>query len=183
MMVLVFLNAMSLVQFCTIIMAKDNQRKVAKELFLQGKNQKEIARLVTVQEKTISNWVRKYGWKEERDARMNNSKSQADSLKTLIGKLTDQRISLIKKMETAANEDKLDVYDDLQNKANKIADEVSKYNKALITIDKENRISLTVYLDVMDQVFKAVQVFDMKLYMKLLDFQEQHLTEVSLKIG
>jgi hypothetical protein len=182
-MVLLFLNAMSLVQFCTIIMAKDNQRRVAKELFLQGKNQKEIAQLVNVQEKTIGSWVKKYGWKEERDARLNNSKSQADSLKTLIGKLSDQRIALIKKMEAAANADELDKYDDFQNKANKIADEVSKYNKALQTIDKENRISLTVYLDVMDSIFKAVQVFDTKLYMQLLDFQEQHLTDVSLKIG
>jgi len=180
-MVLLFQNEMILVQFCTIIMAKDNQRRVAKELFLQGKNQKEIARLVSVQEKTIGEWVRKFGWKEERDARLNNSKSQADSLKTLIGKLSDQRIGLIKKMDAAANDDKLDVYDDLQNKANKIADEVSKYNKALQTLDKENRISLTVYLDVMDSVFKAVQVYDTKLYMNLLDFQENHLTEISLK--
>lgn len=164
-------------------MAKDNERRVAKELFLQGKNQKEISRLVSVQEKTIGYWVKKYGWREERDARLNNSRSQTESLKTLIGKLSDQRIGLIKKMETAANDDKLDVYDDLQNKANKIADEVSKYNKALITLDKENRISLTVYLDVMDSIFKAVQVFDTKLYMTLLDFQDQHLTDVSKKIG
>jgi uncharacterized protein YjcR len=180
-MVLLFLNAMILVQFCTIIMAKDNQRRVAKELFLQGKNQKEIARLVNVQEKTMGEWVKKYAWKEERDARLNNAKSQAESLKILIGKLTERRLDLIRTMDQAQKDDDDEKYDALETKASRIADEISKYNKTLLTLDKENRISLSVYLDVMESIFKAIQVFDAELYMKLIDFQDEHLTEISLK--
>lgn len=164
-------------------MAKQNERRLAKELLLQGKNQKEIARMVNVQEKTISQWVKKYGWNEERDARFNSANTQILSLKKLIGRLTEQRLTLIRKMESAIANDDLEEHDALQYKANRLADEVSKYNKALLSIDKENKISLTVYLEVMDSIFKAVQVYNAALYMSLLDFQEQHLSDISLKIG
>lgn len=164
-------------------MAKDKERRLAKELFLQGKAQKEIARLTKVQEKTIGEWVKKFGWKEERDARFNSAKSHTESLKSLIGKLTQKRLDLMRAMDKAFQDDDTEKYDALQSKANTIADEVSKYNKTLQTLDKENRISLSVYIDVMESIFKAVQVFDAALYMKLLDFQEQHLTDISLKIG
>lgn len=164
-------------------MAKDKERRLAKELFLQGKKQKEIARLARVQEKTVGEWVKKYGWREERDARFNSAKSHTESLKKLIGKLTERRLDLIRSMDKAQQADDDEKYDALQSKANTLADEVSKYNKALQSLDKENRISLAVYIDVMESIFKAVQVYDAKLYMQLLDFQDEHLTEVSLKIG
>ncbi len=182
-MVLLFRNGNTFLQFCTIIMAKDNERRLAKELILQGKNQKEVARLAKVQEKTIGEWVKKYGWREERDARFNSAKSHTESLKTLIGKLTERRLDLIRSMDEAHQVDDSERYDALETKANKLADEVSKYNKALVSLDKENRISLSVYLDVMDSIFKAIQVHNPKLYMELLTFQEQHLTDISLKIG
>ncbi len=164
-------------------MAKDKERRLAKELFLQGKKQKEIARLARVQEKTVGEWVKKYGWREERDARFNSAKSHTESLKKLIGKLTERRLDLIRSMDKAQQENDDYKYDALQSKANTLADEVSKYNKALQSLDKENRISLAVYIDVMESIFKSVQVYDSKLYMQLLDFQDEHLTEVSLKIG
>jgi uncharacterized protein YjcR len=182
-MVLLFRNAIALLQFCTIIMAKSNERRVAKELFLQGKYQNEIARLVNVQEKTIGDWVKKYGWIEERDARFNSSKTQIKALKDLIGKLTEQRLKLVREMEEATNDADNARLNDLQKKANTIADEVAKYNKALISLDKNNRISLAVYIDVMDGLFKAIQEYDSKIYLQLLDFQEQHLSDISKKIG
>ena len=174
---------MILVQFCTIIMAKDKERRLAKELFLQGKTQKEIARLAKVQEKTIGEWVKKFGWREERDARFNSSKTHTGNLKSLIGKLTQKRLDLIRFMDKAEKEDDNEKYESYETKANRIADEISKYNKTLQSLDKENRISLSVYLDVMESIFKAVQVYNPDLYMKLLDFQDEHLTEVSLKLG
>lgn len=182
-MVFAFRNEMILVQFCTIIMAKDKERRLAKELFLQGKTQKEIARMAKVQEKTIGDWVKKFGWREERDARFNSSKSQTESLKSLIGKLTQKRLDLIRSMDKAEKDDDTEKYDACEAKANRIADEISKYNKTLQNLDKENRISLAVYLDVMESIFKAVQEYDSKLYMNFLDFQDEHLTEVSLKLG
>ncbi len=52
-------------------MAKDKEKRLAKELYLQGKSQKEIAMLTGVTEKTISRWVTTGNWKTIRDAKVN----------------------------------------------------------------------------------------------------------------
>jgi len=164
-------------------MAKTQERILAKELFFQFKLQNEIARIVGVQEKTIGDWIRKFGWKKERDARFNGSKNQIQQIKKLIGILTEERITLIREVDNAKHANDVEETKKLQKRANEIADEVSKYNKTLLTLDKENRISLAVYLDVMDSLFKAIQKYSPKLYMDLLTFQEEHLSEISSKLG
>lgn len=164
-------------------MAKTQERILAKELFFQFKLQNEIARIVGVQEKTIGDWIKKYGWKKERDARFNGSNNQIAQIKKLIGILTEERIALIREIEDSKHLKNVDETKALQKRANEIADEVSKYNKTLLTLDKENRISLSVYLDVMESIFKSIQKYNPKLYMQLLTFQEEHLSEISLKLG
>ena len=164
-------------------MAKTQERILAKELFFQFKLQSEIARIVGVQEKTISDWIKKFSWKQERDARFNGSKNQISQIKKLIGILTDERIKLITEIDDSKHLGTTDETKALQKRANEIADEVSKYNKTLLTLDKENRISLAVYLDVMESLFKAIQKHSPKLYMELLTFQEEHLSEISSKLG
>ena len=165
-------------------MAKTQERQLAKELYLKGKLQKEIASLVGVQEKTISGWVERYGWKQERDARMNSEKSRSENLKNLIDSLVDKRLELMKEIDRLkAEKADSEVITEKNREAVNIADEVSKYNKALENLDRENRLSLSVYLDVMDGIFRALQEYDPKLYMKLLDFQEEHLNHISIKLG
>lgn len=164
-------------------MAKTQERILAKELFFQFKLQNEIARIVGVQEKTIGDWIKKFGWNKERDARFNGSKNQIQQIKNLIGTLTEERISLIRQIEDSRQLNNVEETKKLQKRANEIADEVSKYNKTLLTLDKENRISLAVYLDVMESIFKGIQKHNPKLYMQLLSFQEEHLSEISLKLG
>lgn len=165
-------------------MAKSQERRLAKELYIKGKSQKEIARLLNVVEKTVGVWVDKYGWKQERDARLNSEKSRTDNLKELIGALVEKRLQLTKELEElkVAKADS-EAIAEKNREAVSIADEVAKYNKALENLDKTNRISLNVYLDVMDAIFQALQGYDPKLYIKLLDFQEVHLSDVSLKLG
>lgn len=164
-------------------MAKAQERILAKELYFKFKLQKEIARIVGVQEKTISDWIRKYAWKKERDARYNSGKSQISQIKKLIGKLTDQRIEITRKMDEAIDKNDFQKVEELQQSANRLADEVSKYNKTLTNLDKENRISLSVYLDVMESVFNGIQIYNPKIYMSLLDFQDEHVVEISEKLG
>lgn len=164
-------------------MAKTQERALAKELYLKGKLQKEIAQLVGVQEKTISGWAERYGWKQQRNARINSEKSRCDNLKELIGSLVDQRLELVKELDRLKAENApSDVIADKNREAVSLADEVSKYNKALEQLDKEHRVSLTVYLEVMDDIFQAIQEHSSKLYLQLLDFQEDHLSTISLKL-
>ena len=164
-------------------MAKAQERILAKELYFKFKMQKEIARIVGVQEKTIGDWIKKYAWKKERDARFNSGKNQIQQIKKLIGKITDQRIALSRKVDDAILAEDFTKVEEIQQSANRLADEVSKYNKTLQTLDTENRISLSVYLDVMESVFKGIQEHNPKTYMALLDFQDEHIMEISEKLG
>lgn len=164
-------------------MAKFKERRLAKELYLTGKLQKEIAVTVKVQEKTIGDWVKKYGWKKERDARFNSSTNQVAQIKELIAELTESRMSIVREMELAKANNDLEQKELLQKESSRLSAEVANYNKTLLTIDKENRISLSVYLEVMQSIFNALQKHDVNVYMKTLDFQDLHISETSLKIG
>lgn len=164
-------------------MAKTEERRLAKELYLKGKLQKEIAAIVKVQEKTISDWAKKYGWKKERDARFNSTKTQIAQIKELISELTDRRLSIVRQMDVAKQNNDLDEKENLQKESARISAEVANYNKTLLSLDKENRITLSMYIDVMQSIFNALQKHDVNLYMKCLNFQEEHLTEVSIKLG
>lgn len=179
-----FQKTRALLQFCTIIMAKHNERRLAKEHFLKSKlTQKEIAQIVGIQEKTLTEWIKKFGWKEERDALFNSAKNQIKNLKNLISKLTDQRLELINEIDKADEAGDFEKSIELQAKANRLSSEVANYNKALLSLDKESKISLAVYLEVMNDIFKGIQNYDSKIYMSLIDFQEEWLAQTSLKIG
>ena len=52
-----------------------------------------------------------------------------------------------------------------------------------MNLDKENRISLGVYLDVMDDLFNALRIYDMAIYRSTLDFQEQYIQTITQRLG
>lgn len=162
-------------------MAKTTERRAAREFYMQFKEQKEIASLVSVSEKTITKWVKTYGWKAEREARVNGNKSRIASIKEVIGKLTDQRLDLFDKAKTADEAGDKDESLKLSKQAASIADEISKYNKTLENLDEKNRVSLGTYIEVMDDIFNQLQKKQPKLYTQLIDFQEEHLSHISTK--
>jgi hypothetical protein len=162
-------------------MAKTTERRAAKEFYMQFKEQKEIASLLNVSEKTITEWVSKYGWKAEREARINGSRNQINALKDVIGKLTQQRLDLFDKAKKAEQDGDKEESLSLSKQAASIADEISKYNKTLENLDERHRVSLGVYLDVMDDIFNALHKQEPKLFAQLIEFQEQHLSNISSK--
>ncbi|WP_407323891.1 helix-turn-helix domain-containing protein [Tenacibaculum maritimum] len=162
-------------------MAKNEERIKAKELFLLGKNQNEIAAALNVQPKTIGQWVKKYGWKNERDARLGSSKSQIQNIKAIISSLAEDRIALSNTIKKAKEDGDKELIQESQKEISKIDNAAAYWNKALTNLDKENRISLSVYLEVMDDIFKALQKHNPKLFMKTIEFQEQHLSNISLR--
>lgn len=164
-------------------MGKTNERAAAKQLYMSGKSQKDIAKLVNVQEKTVSNWVTKYGWKQEREARFIGRRTQEENLRTLISDLAEKAIRIESEMELARKRDETDKFLQLQTELNRVTDAASKWNKQLEAVSKENRVSLATYIQVMEQIFEAVRIYSPKLYMEMLDFQEEHLTDISLKLG
>lgn len=157
---------------------KTHERALAKELYMRGLNQKEVANRVNVQERTIGAWVKKYGWRTERDARINSDSGRIDALKDIIAQLTQQHIGVLEQLK---DEKDPATRIEKQKLGFSLSNEVANYNKALESLQDQKRVSLAVYIDVMEQIFNALQLHSPKLYLKLVDFQQDHLAEVAIK--
>lgn len=163
-------------------MAKEREQKVARILYVeQGKTAKEISPLINVSEATISKWVNKFGWRDHRNARLSNPSMRTENIRSLINELSEQRLDLSRKLKEAEASGDLDFIKETRKNIAQVDDGVSKWNKTLENITSENRISLSVYLTVMDMVFEAMKAFDEALLLKTVDFQEYHLNDVSLR--
>ena len=164
-------------------MAKEKERRTAHILYVdQGKHAKEVAELIGVAEKTIGEWVSKYGWKEERCARQVSPAKRADNIKMIILNLSEDRLRLDREIRASDEDADTSAMATMRDEVSRIDDAVSKWNKTLENIEKENRISLSTYLNVMDQVFMAMRHYDTRLFMSTVEFQEQHIHKISLTL-
>ena len=166
-------------------MAKDRERQTAKLYYVEHNlTAKEVAQRVGCAEKTIGEWVAKYHWKQERDAKNLSPAKRLNNIKEIISKLSEEWLDLnrqVKELEEAKAEPK--EISEVRMRIRGVDDAVSKWNKTLENIEKETNIPLATYLSVMESVFQALMRHDRTIYMNLLDFQEQHITDVSEKLG
>lgn len=163
---------------------KTKEMSTARFMYVeQGKDGKEIAAAVRVSENTISSWIKKGHWKAERDARVNSLSQRAENIKRVISNLSEQTLNLQEQRKVAVNNKDIEEVRNIDEICVGIGDQVSKYSKALALLDKNNRITLDVYLQVMQEIFNALRAHDMKLYMQTIDFQEAHVQHVSVKLG
>jgi len=165
-------------------MAKEKEKKTAHILFVeQGKTRKDIAQLLGITDKTISNWVEKFGWDKERTARNASPTRRTENIKAIITTLSEERIELNNKVKAAELKGDLNTITELRSQISRVDDSVSKWNRALMTIEDENKITLSVYLTVMDMIFDRMRIMNPKLYFETIDFQEQHLHQITVELG
>ena len=167
-------------------MAKDRERRLAEDLYIkQRKTAKEVAQLVGVTEKTLGNWVDKYGWKERRSEAISNVKSGIENLNQLINIYTEKAINL----ETEENQIK-ELPKEEQNVARGflikekvgLIDAIAKLNKTKENFEKEHRIPYNVYINVTEQIMgEMLEKLPPKMQPKILDFFEEHINEIALK--
>lgn len=163
-------------------MAKEREQKIARLLYVeQGKTAKEISSLIGVSEVTLSKWVTKFGWRDQRNAIIANPGVREDNIKQLINGLTEQRLEVAAQLRDAEHKGDSQLAFDIRKQLSQIDDAVSKWNKTLQNVKKESQISLSTYLSVMEMIFDSLRQFDEKLYLKMIDFQEHHLNDVSLR--
>lgn len=164
-------------------MAKDKERQIAQDYFVnQGLSAKQIADKGLATEKTIGKWILKYGWKKLRDAKMNSTSNRLDRINEVTDQLAEQRLQLFKEIEEAKEKGDQKLAMDLQRQAVQIDDSISKWNKRAENVDKENRISLSVYLEVMEDIFNHLQMHNSELFLKTIDFQEEHINTISNRL-
>lgn len=167
-------------------MAKEREKKTARILFVeQKKTAKEISQLLNVSEKTLSAWINADDelWKKERDARNTSPTQRISNIESIISGLAEERIQLSRELSKAEKEKNLADVTEIRKNISKLDDAVSKWNKTLRDINKEAKIPLSTYLEVMQSIFEALQHYNPKLFMQTLDFQEKHIHDVSLKLG
>ena len=157
----------------------------AKRLFMEGKPQKEIAEIVKVSTVTLSTWCREGGWKMERDTRLNTEQNRMENIRSIIGCLSDQKIRLLGEIAQAEAEGDAETVLKLRKAADSLADEVSKWNKSLQGMQTESRrqITLAVYLEVMDSIFRDMQSAAPELFRQSIDFQEAHIARITQIYG
>nr|DAR79128.1 MAG TPA: Protein of unknown function (DUF1804) [Caudoviricetes sp.] len=160
-------------------------KREAKELFFEGKNQKDIASLLKVSAVTVSNWCKDGGWKSEREARLDSAHSRLGNIQEVIDCLVRQRLSLITEISDAEISGDKELLLELRRKQKGISDEISKLRKEKEDVRSEGKKQLTLsnYLSVMDSVFRHMQAVDPELYHCTLDFQELHLAKITKEIG
>ena len=153
-------------------MSKEKEKRLARILYVdQGKTAKEVASIIEVTEKTIGTWVDRFGWKAIRQAKANSPDMMIVGIKELLKNLAEERLSL-------DSDSSLDEKTRAKRKAT-LADEASKWTKALEAAQNENLIPLGTYLRVMDSVFDAIRDTHPKIYLQLVEFQEQHIHKIS----
>lgn len=165
-------------------MAKNKERQVAQKLYIEFfKSQKEIAEDLDVTEKTVGEWVSKGKWKELRDARLNNSNNRAETVKKVIAGLSESALEVQGKIREAEGNGDMGLALALKKESTRIAQEVGMYQKALEKLEKNFKVSLSTYLEVMDDMFNEMQNYDKDLFLQTLDFQKYHLQNIAQKLG
>jgi hypothetical protein len=161
-------------------MAKDRERSIARTYFTElGKTCKEISMLIGVAEKTLSAWRTKEGWDDIRSARMSRVTVRTDNIRQIINGLAEQRIELDENLRNAEAKGDTENIAKILQKIAAVDDGVSKWNKTLENLTKEDKLNISDHLAVMEQLFDTLRRFDEKLYLATIDFQEHYLQQLT----
>lgn len=177
-------------------MAKETEQKIAKELYInQNKSPEEIAQKTGVNTRTVQRWIKEGNWKKLRDAKANGSPQRIERTQLVVDSMVEERLEIIKSIKelqeqkewnsppTKQAQAELDAQiASLRRQAASIDDAISKWNKRIENLHKEGKITLSIYIEVMERIFEAMRTQNEPLYMQTLDFQENHLEDVSAKL-
>lgn len=104
----------------------DNKKGLAQILYMNGEQQIDIAEKVGVSKVTVSNWIKKEGWKERRAAK-------SVTRPELVNKLLNTISSMLDKVSEA--EDPALAMSGLGDKLSKIASVIEKLDKKANVVD------------------------------------------------
>jgi len=159
-------------------MAKDEERKRAEGLYIKDrKTAKEIAGLLKVTQKTIGDWVKKYNWKSRRNAALANLKTSQETAEKLFN-VYAEKLLLLSQEDPG---DDLEERERISKEEMRLGDLIAKLNKAKESFEKDNRIPYNVYINVAEQIMAAaIQSLPKKVQPEILDFFEDHITNLAL---
>jgi predicted transcriptional regulator len=164
----------------------DRLKRSAWELVVvYGKDQKEVAGLLNVSEQSISKWANEDtpNWHEQRQARQSCFKTDTDNVRELIRLLTKNRLDIEKEIQEAERIGDVEEQIKLRKQARGISDEISKNNKTLLSLDKENKYTLGEFTAIMDDIFNDLRAYNEDLFYQTVDFQSILLRKKINELG
>lgn len=167
-------------------MAKDydSKRTVAHHMYVvEKRTAKEIAETLKIAQKTVGEWIKKYGWKEERDAKAISATKRIDNLERIITDMAEKRLKLEREIEDeeARKEPDRDKIECLRKEVAQVDYAVANWNKSLTNVRKESKTTLVQYLQVMEDIFQHLAQYNYQVFLSTLDFQEHHILEISTR--
>ncbi len=152
-------------------------------IVVHGLDQKEVARMLNLSEQTISKWSKQGKWREERISRQQCHSTDADNTKQILRLMSEKRLNIEMEIREAERVGDKEKELSLRKEARALSDEMSKHNKTLLNLEKENRITLGVYIDVFDDIFTSLRNFDEDLWGKTIDFQTIQIRKKTNELG
>jgi len=162
-------------------MAKKKERDIAKVLYLEnGYTAKEIAERLQLSEKTVSRWVHDGQWRELRTSKQSKIEKRELNIIEIISDMAEERIRLqeqIMSEQKKTNPESVLIID-LRKKTAQIDDAISKWNKTLTTIKKDNEINQLTFMKVMEIIFSHFDKRHPELMKISTEFQDYLLQNV-----
>jgi len=166
--------------------SKTKERLQAHTLYNEtSKSQKEIAEIVGVTEKTVSRWAIDGGWENERNARLmsndsikRNGKMAMDNNFQILLELQEKR-----RMEMAKPQPDKIAIRDIDKEILGYTHAIAQAKNSVEEILSQSKITLILYLQVMDDIFNALKLEEPKIHAQTLDFQERHIQYIAKKLG
>ena len=170
------------------------KRSAYEYVVVQDYTQAQAAEMLNISEKTLSDWARAGGWRDLRKARQSAVSTANNNLKNIISLLSEQRLRIEQEIREAQTSGDKDLELKLRKEASVISDDISKINKSLKDNDKSNGITLGLYIDIMDDIFNNLRVYDLKircpkcgteinLFDETLEFQAMLIQKKTIELG
>lgn len=169
-----------------LMATKEKEKAQAKMLFIElGKPQKVIASMLGVSEKTISRWATDDKWNSERTARQMATKNIKINGRLAMSNLSQILIDLQQQRAKEFAKDQPDkgVIQTLDAAILSYTHGIAQAGAQVGKIMEDSKITLAVYLQVMDEIFNTLLAEDSKLHSLTIDFQERHIQFICKKLG
>lgn len=150
---------------------------------VQGHTQKYAAETLGVSEVTMSSWAKEMNFKANRETRQGNTDTDIENTKQIIRLLSGQRLMLEEEIAVAQKTGDQKQEIELRKQARGISDEISKHNKTLENLNKEDKYTLGVYINVFDDIFTALREYDDELFNSTIQFQQFIIRKRTNELG
>ena len=152
--------------------SKETERQLAEHYYcFKGMLPQDVATKIGVSRSTIDRWTEAHNWKTKRAAIHSGKDKRLARLDQLLDRQVEKLLELENNPE--ATDDALA----------KLEDRLSKTNKTIQTAREEMDPPLNIQLKVIEDFMDALMEKDNKLFMHLLEFQEEYIYHLSEKLG